>query len=300
MKILVTNHWLKKWGGSETFTYTLIEELVRLGHDVDLFTLHPGLVSDRIKTDFNINIRLQKKYDLVLANHNTTVKTVRYAITSRIVQTCHGTIPSLEQPDHAADTYVAISEEVQQHLRQKSFKSVLIHNGINCDRFKPQVPITACHPEPVEGLLPKTILSMVFSDAANTVIKQACDMLGIKLITLNKHKNPVFNVAHYMNKADLVIGLGRCAYEAMACGRPVIVYDARPYMPSYADGYLDPETLTESIKYNCSGRRFKKEFTANDLVTEIQKYNPQHGDYLRNFALNHLNIQTQVQKYLNL
>ena len=74
MKILVANHWLEKLGGSETFTYTLTGELVRQGHWVDLFTFRPGKVSERILKDFGVGTSLDHKYDLVLANHNTTVK----------------------------------------------------------------------------------------------------------------------------------------------------------------------------------------------------------------------------------
>jgi glycosyltransferase involved in cell wall biosynthesis len=292
MRILITNHWLKKWGGSETFTYTLVGEAVKQGHQVDLFTTQKGLVSDKIFDDFGVACKLEMEYDLILANHHTTVKAIRdFGVKGKIIQTCHGTIPKLEQPSPLADAYVSISEEVKQYLEDKGINSTLILNGIDCTRFKPKTDL---------NIKPKRILSMVFSDEANAVIKKACNYLGIKLISFNKHKNPIFNIENEMNKADIIIGLGRCVYEAMACGRPIIIYDNRPYMPSYADGYLTRDVLAESIKFNCSGRRFKKELSAEGLIEEIKKYDIREGYYLKNFAKDELNMAKQFVKYLDL
>lgn len=290
MKLLITNHWLKKWGGSETFTYTLIGEAIRQGHSVDVFTHQPGIVSDKIKQDFGVQLKVESNYDLILANHHTTVSWLKNnGIQGKIIQTCHGVIPKLEQPNPLADAYVSISEEVKRHLSNAGFKSLLIYNGIDCNRFKPTRDLNPT---------PKRILSMVFSEAANNEIQKACKALNIEFISFNKHKNPVFNVEKEINNSDLVIGLGRCVYEAMSCGRPVIVYDNRPYMPSYADGYLDEETLKESVKNNCSGRRFKRQFNSDDIITEIKKYNAKDGDLLRAIALKDFNITTKFQEYI--
>lgn len=290
MKILIANHWLKKWGGSETFTYTMVGESVRQGHITNIYTLVAGIVSEKILEDFWVKPKpYLKKYDLILANHHTTVTRIKtLGIEGKIINTCHGTIPRLEIPSTKADKWVSISEEVQNHITRPS---VVIRNGIDCKRFRPINPINN---------KPKTVLSMVFSEQANKTIKKACDVLGLKFLSFNKHKNPIFDIENEMNKADIVIGLGRCIYEAMACGRNVIVYDARPYMPSYADGYLNAETLNESIKFNCSGRRFKKQFDYKDLVKEIQKYNTKDAEYNLQFANQELNIEHQFRKYLDL
>ena len=115
MNILVTNHWLKKLGGSETFTYTLIAALKKAGHDVDLFTNQPGLVSDRIATDLKVySKRLKDSYDLILANHNTCVRSVYDR--GPVIQTCHGIYPKLEQPSDKATAWVSISREVKNYL----------------------------------------------------------------------------------------------------------------------------------------------------------------------------------------
>jgi len=74
MKILVANHWLKKLGGSETFTYTLIGELVKQGHDVSYFTTQHGVVTGSIEKDYGVKYSQSGSYDLILASHNEYVR----------------------------------------------------------------------------------------------------------------------------------------------------------------------------------------------------------------------------------
>ena len=81
-----------------------------------------------------------------------------------------------------------------------------------------------------------------------------------------------------MNSVDLVISLGRGAYEAMACGRPVVVADVRG-----GDGYLHPDFVWEWRKNNLSGRYNKHTVDADWLAGEILKYEPHHGEMLRSY-----------------
>lgn len=286
MRILVTNHWLKKLGGSETFTYTLIGELVRRGYDVDYFTFVHGAVSDRITSDFGVSqSALDSSYDIILANHHTTVDHVHRL--GRVVQTCHGISPKLEKISPNADIKVAISREIADHIGTEN----VIWNGIDCNRFYPKKEIHDT---------PKRLLSLVHSEEANRLISSSCMKLGIEFRSINKYRKQVWSIEDEINHCDLVVSLGRGAYEAMSCGRPVIVYDHRPYQDSLADGYINSDNIHESIKNNLSGRRFKKKMTVKDMVAEIQKYNREDGTYLRNFALDNLNITRQVDKYIEL
>lgn len=289
MKILVTNHRLAKPGGSETFTYTLIEELLRIGHNVDLMTFKHGMVSEKLKKKgLNIN-KIKDSYDLILANHNTCVDVVKEK--GFIIQTCHGIYPKLEQPSKNAHAYVSISEEVNNHLKLSGFESTIIRNGINCDRFRPFKPIN-------KKL--RSVISMVHSDIANSLVLSACNKLGVNFIRLDKYKDKKWEVETIINSGDLVVGLGRSAYEAMACARNVLIFDSRKYFPSYADGFLCQTSIKESIKNNCSGRKYKFTYTSDDLAEQMNKYNSRHGVWLREFALNNFNIKNCVKKYIEI
>jgi hypothetical protein len=295
MKILVGNNGLGNPGGSETYTYALIAELVRRGHTVHAVgKTGPGQVSRKLEA---LGVPcffkpITGKYDLILLSHSSSIDLAKNA-TGFKVQTCHGVFPKLEQPVPGMDAYVAISEEVQTHLKSLGFESTVIRNGVDCFRYKPTTPIN-------KKLT--TVLSLAHSEPANEIIKAACKIIGVNLIINNKFKEFKWDVEKIIDKADLVISLGRGAYESMASGRNVVIFDKRGYMklPAVGDGIVTKETVGNYLQNNCSGRYTKKEFDAKLLAKEILKYNHQHGYDLREYALENLNIEIQVRKYLQL
>ncbi|MFT3748447.1 MAG: UDP-glycosyltransferase [Agriterribacter sp.] len=285
--VLVANHHLAGAGGTETYTYSLIEELIKQGYHVEYFTFYKGEISSRIENDLSVSYMSREKYDLILANHNTCVDFLFRR--GFIIQTCHGIFPELEQPSPNADAYVAISEEVSKHLNKLGYNSRTILNGINLNRFKSISPVK-------NKLL--HVLSLCHSEEANTVLREACNKVGATLLMQDKYNDPVWEVELRINEADLVVGVGRSAYEAMACGRPVIIFDHRQYYPSCGDGYVK-DMLNKSIINNCSGRFSNKSYSAGDLETELKKYNAADGNYFRKFAEANLNIEMAVNKYLD-
>ncbi|WP_298533186.1 UDP-glycosyltransferase [uncultured Algibacter sp.] len=286
--ILVATNRLSKIGGSETFTYTLIEELIRRQeYHIEYFTLEKGFLSEKIENELGIGFFSKRKYDLILANHNTCVQELyKYGF---IIQTCHGIFPELEQPHPKANGYVSISQEVQNHLADIGYPSKLIYNMINLSRFYPKNEINDS---------PKKILSLCHSEKANGIIKDVCKDLGLVYLEAYKYGNPIWNVEDLINDADLVFGLGRSAYEALACGRPVIVFDSRGYFPSYGDGYLRG-VLGLSLLNNCSGRYSKKEFLKDDLIKEVLKYSSEDQNFFYDFAQKELDVIKNIDKYFD-
>ncbi|MDH6309755.1 hypothetical protein M2451_002061 [Dysgonomonas sp. PFB1-18] len=288
MNILVANHQLVKTGGTENYTYAIIVELLRLGHTVEYFAFLRGEISDKIEA-LGVKFRSKKTYDLIIANHNTTVELLyRYGF---IIQTCHGMLPDLEQPAPHADHYVVISYEVQQYLKAKNIDSTLIYNGVDCERFSPKGEI--------KNTL-TSVLSLCQSDEANRFISDCCSEIGVEFEKLNKHTDNLWEIETVINKSDLVVGIGRSLYDAMACGRTVISYDNRSYSKDFGDGYLNKENLEQSLMYNCSGRGMQKTFTKETFVKELEKYSKEDGIYMRNFALENFNIKLSVSQYLDI
>ncbi len=97
MDILVATNHLKSIGGTETYSYAIIEELKSRGLNVEYFTFHKGLVSEKIERDLKVSFMKKRNYDLILANHYTTVD--RLFGKGFIIQTCHGIFPPLERPN---------------------------------------------------------------------------------------------------------------------------------------------------------------------------------------------------------
>tara|TARA_B110000971_G_scaffold219433_1_gene260546 strand:- start:3339 stop:4346 length:1008 start_codon:yes stop_codon:yes gene_type:complete len=285
--ILVANNHLNSVGGSETFTYAMIESLISKGYNVEYFTFSKGITSDKIEHDLGVKFMSKSRYDLILANHHPCVKFL--SIKGITIQTCHGIFPKLEYPSKFSDGYVSISEEIKQHIYKSGFKSELILNGINCERYTPISPLN-------HKL--SSVLSLSQSSLANKKIEEACIKLGVKFIKLNKFVNPIWNVENLINEADLVIGLGRSAYEAMACGRATVVYDQREYNSSKADGYMIPEHVSECVLNNCSGRYRNLEYQVEDLINCFNLYNPKDGADLREHALKCFNIKHATEQYI--
>lgn len=290
MQILVGQNHLDTLGGSETFTYTLIKGLKKLGNEVELLVGQPnrlGIMSDKIEADLNVKAnRLTTSYDACFLSHQSSVK--KYIEFSNgkplqnVFQIVHGTIPPEEQPVlHEGLKYIAISKEVQNYLRIKyGLDSVYISNFVDLDRFRFREIRTQL----------KTCLSLSQSQDFNNMLQSVCAKKGVKFYHNNKFTNPIFDIENQIYKADLVFSLGRGCYESMACGRNVIVADHRPYQNSYSDGFLTRSNYYQFHEHNCSGRKMKIPTTEEFLLNEMEKYNQSYGYELRQVALKSLNM----------
>jgi len=299
MNILVSNHTFGDIpGGSETYAYTFIKELVRQGHRVNAFCTRPVGKMAKLVNKLGVPVHRarphKKEYDAIFASHTSTIKLLKQAgVKGFYVQTCHGIYPELEQPYPGMDAYVAITKEVQDHLKRKGLNSIIIHNGVDCETFKPEKPIN-------DSL--KRVLSLCHSDEANNMVRIACKMAGIEYVEHNKYKNPVFNLHKAINEVDIVITLGRGAYESLACGRSVVIFDKRAYVGSRAlgDGIIKSNNVDNYLINNCSGRYSNRDYTPELLVKEFEQYSKNLGSFGREYALKNLNIEHQVKKYLSL
>lgn len=302
MKILLSNHHFSEVGGSEVWVYNMALNLNKLGHKVDLFIdqdFHrPSnifLLEDQFKSKINVftvNPPVDQ-YDLIIANHTSTINKL-FSIYSPdiIIQTCHGIIPSLEQPHPALKNFVSVSKEVQQHLKNKGFNSVVVENSIDCELFRDNYPIN-------ERL--HSVLSLVQDSRAANMIQQACDRMNLQFKQRSKFHRYTLNVQDEINKADLVVSVGRGVLESLGCGRNVVSLDARSYYTSVPMGYglLDSEEkIKHALSDNFTGRNGGKTFTAEELMDEFKKYRKPYGSMGRNYILNNHNIIDNLNKYL--
>lgn len=299
MKILISNNHLDFLGGSETFTYTLAVEMQRKGHEVEILTPKPGIVSERLRKENDMNINdISPEYDLCLLNHNSTIdwvlKNMISQDLSKVIQTCHGFLPPLEQPHPSLPNikYVTISGEVRDHLKLKNLESTIINNGIDLERFNPGTSTNEKF---------TTICSLSQSDHFNDLLLKVSKYFGVKMIYNNKYKNPVWDIENQIKDSQLVFGLGRSAYEGLAMGKCVFVGDARDYMGGRMDGIINEDTIKNFIYNNCSGRNKNLKPTYESIIQEI-KSNFIEADPInsRKIAEEYFDIKKQTQKYLNL
>ena len=261
MKILLTNNHLERLGGSETWVYTMAQELKRRGYQVGVYTKVKGYVSDLLKDLIDDE---PQGYDLALINHNSCM-----GVDAKFkIFTSHGTVPELERPIEGADYYVAVNENVAEKYNIET----IIKNPIDTELFKPITEI---------------------KDNVETVLAITEEKLDLPYNVIYPDRRKM-NMPELINQADIVISLGRGCLEAMSCGRPVITWDKRPYWEARGDGYLDD---LSKLKGNVAGQYSRTDI---DLEEEIKKYNKEDGKRNREYILENHDVKKIVDKYLEL
>ncbi len=282
----MTNHFLYRPGGSEQWTYTVAGELMRRGHSVEIMARVPGLFAERFQCP--VVTAATDRYDLALVNHNSCLDEAA-AHSDRVIMTCHGVIPDLEQPAAGAQRYVAVSDEVRDHMRSAGFDATVIRNPIDCELFSPKRPIRPTL---------RRVLSLCQGEEATAAAEAACKSLDVEFLAIRGAR--VYGIAELLQEVDLVVGLGRTAMEAMACGRNVLVMDSREYSTPLMDGIVDSDRIAVFMRSNFSGRAMRIVPTPEGVREELLRYSPELGAVGREFALAELELSQQVDKYLEL
>ncbi|MBU4555276.1 MAG: glycosyltransferase [Actinobacteria bacterium] len=256
-------------------------------HDVTVFTHNIGPFARAFPE--RVEYILDGHYDLALVNHNSCLGDA-VAHADRVIFTSHGTVPPLEHPEPGADLYVAVSDEVRDYMGQLGFSATVILNGIDCDAFQP-------HNEP--NRMARRVLSACHGPQAVELLAAVCGQLSLKFDYIH-HDRLTMDVAEKMNWADIVVGLGRTAFEAMACGRAVLVMDMRGYMAPAMDGMVTRDNVDDLLRCNLSGRRLRIPPTPQSVAMALGGYKPSMGAFNRRFAEKHLNVTHAAERYLQL
>jgi glycosyltransferase involved in cell wall biosynthesis len=247
MRILMTNHSMHEIGGTEMWVVTVSKELVRRGHDVDVYTFIEGDAADLLPEGVGIHTTPpQTHYDLLLSNHNTCYGMVRN-LSPISIYTSHGPSHKLELPVVDADVIVAVSEEVAQVAISYGKPSYVIRNPIDTNLFKPI--------DKPSGGSPK-VLVMCKNIDASQMARQACDNVGFEYDVIHHEENPVDDVWNHLPNYEIAITSGRGVYEAMACGVRPFIFDRRSGQ-ILSDGWVTPNSIRKIRQRNCSGRFFK-------------------------------------------
>jgi glycosyltransferase involved in cell wall biosynthesis len=299
LNILIATHHLIDYAGSETYTYTLAQELSRIGHRVIIYSPLLGTIANKIIATcetIKITDELQKirniNFDIIHAQHNITAIQARvFFPKTPMILNVHGVLPALENPPFiniGLSYYVVVSEEIQKKLIYKGIqtdKIKIIRNFIDTKRFSTKTAIN-------NKLKKVLIISNRLHKNTKTIITRACKKLSLDYFFIGGIGNCVWNTEHHINNVDLVITLGRGALEAMSCGRNVIVYDYNG-----GDGMITPESYNEIRQKNFSGRRYSLMYNEQDLMQELCKYTSSFGNTNRKIIENNHSVET-VNNYV--
>lgn len=268
MNILLTNHSLDFRGGSETWVLTMLSHLSK-HHDVDVFTHFDNTLA-------SASCDINKHYDLALINHNSCLISLSPWDIDVRIYTSHGIIPDLEKPVLGADAYVAVSEEIQKHMKLSGFNADIIRNPIDTNYFS-YSPIN------------KTLCNVLYLSnrwVDRSLLRSACPNLNLHVM-LSRNTDPLSAIT----SSDLVITAGRGCYESLSCGKNVIVFNR-----GLSDGIVTWENILSLRRNNCSGRNLSLSYSAEDLASELNKYDPARN--LRPYILSNNDVSFIANQYL--
>jgi len=322
LKILLANQTLSLLAGSETWTYTLAFQLKKLGHHVACYSPSLGIISTKLWKEgimsysdlsaqgvkpFTVLLQeeIDHKYDVIIANHNEIVSTLRDKFpTTPIISTIHGIIHKDDRgdmaPEHPAlnsgvNQFVAVSEEVRDILKgQYSIDSVIVRNFIDMKRFG-AIPAPKAKPE---QFLVNTNYSGREDDVV-VLIRETAKLMGAKVTAIGENFTTTFDIERAIKDSDVVFGMGRSVLEGVAAGRLGIVLGRWGY------GGIITEGSVETIrKQNFSGRNaIAGEMlpTPEELAKQIEQcYTPAILDWGKQYVAREHNVAFAADEYLRL
>ncbi len=302
LRILIGTHHLIDFTGSEIYTLTLAEQLIQEGHSVKVYSKYIDKMRDQFAT---INVELiddcQKlskyEFDIAHIHHNITAFEVRSVFPELpMIMVSQGVLPFLEQPpivDVGISKFLGISLEVINNLIKKGvpsskvsyFPNIVDENKFRVGRQINEIPRKAL------------IISGRLDKIREGIIRRACEKLSIETRFIGGRFGsfPQKKVLSLIKESDIVFSLGRGAIEAMMCGRIPIIFD---YLGG--DGILTPLTFDEIRKNNFSGRRFNNNFSVEELVNEINKYQQSYGAELRELSIQNFSASKYVKHIIEI
>lgn len=290
MRILMTNFALMAVGGTEKWCWTMARELVRREHRVEMFTYRAGEVAKRLEA-IGVPVHTEVPagpFDLVLCNHGICLNALPKGEWP-IIFTSHGPHNPMEVPPKGADAYVAVTPEVRAGWAWMGMEMTVITNPVDLDEFYPDGP----------ALEPPRVLSMCKIPVACNMVATACVRLGYPFEGVHYTQKPEWHMAAVIRRNDIVVGCGRSAYEGLACGKQVLVFDARNHRQPKADGWMTEANADDLFARNCACRTKDLDWGVTE-VTEALLHAPVTRNWQRNFAERNCNVRNKVDQYLEL
>ncbi len=150
----------KKYGGTERVVFNLAEELVALGHEVDLFATGDSVTSanlipitdlpvrsliafkprdwfaKQIEAVYFVNKKLKNtRYDIIHSNMDEPFTLVKQFLRDPVVTTLHNPVPAYLDKAYAKQYFISISNS-QRRLSPSLHYAATVYNGINIEKFK--------------------------------------------------------------------------------------------------------------------------------------------------------------------
>lgn len=320
MKILLTAEFFLS--GQSTHVLDLAVQLRQLGHTVEIIfiNIHTSIFSEyydpmlkkaRIKYYHTSNktkiAQITRRFQPdIIHSHSSTIfnltKNLAEITQTPYLVTCHGLgfshmkyRKSLQNAERIITVGVNSAREILPLYKDKV---IIIPNGIDIHRFKPAKKDTVFNVYYVGRIDWSKVYPL-------KELKKAVDKIThIRLIVVGNWQPPIKEIdfvpwqpriENILKTANIVIGCGRSAREALACGCAVFLMNTK------YDGLID-EILTQEPNFDFSGNigRFNYDKLYQDLFSLIsnRKRLSQVQNFSRQFAESSLSSLEMTKKIL--
>lgn len=292
--LLATNHL--GLGGSESYLFTVAEQLQRLGHETELFAVERG-AGVQVARERLIPLcegELSPDFDAALVQDAA----VSYEIADRLPSlsqlfVCHSETFDLQAPPQfgeAVRAAVALNDRVAERLRSYAVgrEVVRLRQPIDTERFTPR-----------DSLPQRARRALLLSNTPNAdrlgMIEAACAEAGIELTRIGGREGQTTDPREALHGAEIVIGYGRSILEAMACGRAAYVYDWNG-----GEGWVTAESYPRVEADGFAGRSGTRTIDGETLAADLRDYAAAMGPVNHDLAIAHHRANRHAQELLEL
>ncbi len=296
MKLLVaTNHL--GLGGSESYLFTVAEQLDRLGHSVAVFSPEPGrgveVARERcisvigeagLDGDYEAFLVQDAGVSLLLADRCPDVPQLFVA---------HSESFDLQAPpqlDGLVGAVVAMNDRVADRMRgyAAGVEVVRLRQPIDTERFAPRSEL----PETARRAL---LLSNTPHADRRRMLEDACAEAGLELTRVGGVDGDTTDTRPALSGAEIVIGYGRSILEAMACGRAAYVYDWHG-----GDGWVTAKSYPAIEADGIGGRGADRPIDPGRLAEDLRRYEASMGPVNHDLVIAHHRANVHAQELVGL
>jgi hypothetical protein len=298
MRIVLSSENFDGFGGTETYTLTVAQQLDALGHDVAIYAPNRGAIAQFAREEgvqvLDIDA-LPRACDLLVSGDAATCHELgsRYgdAVRLFVAHSCDHALQAPPQLVGRCDAVIVLNDRVRRAIEARGWHApiVRLRQPIDTARFRNLWP-----PQPMARRA--LVLSNYVRGPRADLIECACRANEIGLSWTGTTTSTTATPEHAIANADLVIALGRSVLEGMAAGRAVYVYGMVG-----GDGWVTPDRYPAMEADGFAGLS-NRELTidAGRLTSDLARWQPSMGEVNRDLVFSHHEAREHAIELLSL
>ena len=281
-------------GGTEVHLVTIGAELLRLGHEVVIYSPELGPIADHARergVDVVDQLReLPVECDVVLAQDGIVVYDLaeRYPQALNVFRIC-GDVFDFQSPpqvEGVVDLVVVLSERYARLARACA---------VEVPMARLRIPVDIYRLSPVGTIRAQPRSAVILGNYPDRIqaVRAAWERRGIEVDQVGASQQR-FDIAAALESADIVVGKSRAAVDAMACGRAVYVYDMFG-----GDGWVTPVTYAAMEEDHFAGQATDRVIGVEEMESDLADYDPGMGAVNRDLVIQHHDARNHVIELLS-